>query len=293
MDENSIIASLVRFYLNQSLPSPMAGFNQRAFCPPMCKAQVNIMTTPFVTLIIKTNTQKWEEHITEERFEGLSIERASRSAMFAAHEFVKRELPFLADSGVAGDELTVSVADAMTSLVCTNGKFSIIKNDRFKEFEEQNGLTEPSFDYQPDEKNIKALMKNLELVYSLRETHGSFSKFIANWPASDQIGLMDFLKRNGSRLGGNSGQWFIRFSGKDGFILTKDVISALINSGVDVNRKITSKRDLRKAQDAFNQWHDETNWPYAHLSSIAAYSIGSNYESEYIKEQTDKFSVIV
>lgn len=140
--------------------------------------------------------------------------------------------------------------------------------------------------------NIKALMKNLELVYSLRDTHGSFAKFIANWPASDQIGLMDFLKRNGSRLGGNSGQWFIRFSGKDGFILTKDVISALINYGVDVDRKITSKRDLKKVQDTFNQWHDETNLPYSHLSSIAAYSIGSNYESEYIKDQTDKFSVI-
>jgi len=137
----------------------MAGFNQRAFCPPMCKAQVNIMTTPFVTLIIKTNTQKWEEHITEERFEGLSIERASRSAMFAAHEFVKRELPFLADSGVAGDELVVSVVDATASLVCTQGKFSIIKNDRFKEFEEQNGLTEPSFKHQADEGNIKELMK--------------------------------------------------------------------------------------------------------------------------------------
>jgi len=137
--------------------------------------------------------------------------------------------------------------------------------------------------------NIKALMKNLELVHSLQETHGSFASFMANWPASDQIGLMDFLKRNGSRLGGNSGQWFLRFSGKDSFILTKDVVAALINSGVDVNMKITSKRDLTKAQDAFNKWHDESGLSYSHLSRIAAYSIGSNYESEYVKEQISKF----
>lgn len=137
--------------------------------------------------------------------------------------------------------------------------------------------------------NIKALMKNLELVYSLRQTHGSFAKFMANWPASDQIGLMDFLKRNGSRLGGNSGQWFIRFSGKDGFILTKDVVMALINYGVDVASPINTKRDLIKAQDTFNKWYDETGLPYSHLSRIAAYSIGRNYESEYVSEQINKF----
>jgi len=139
--------------------------------------------------------------------------------------------------------------------------------------------------------NIKALMKNLELVYSLRQTHGSFAKFFAAWPSQDQIGLMDYLKRNGSRLGGNSGQWFLRFSGKDGFILTKDVVAALRNAGVDVEQKITTKRDLKKAQDAFNKWHDETGLPYAHLSRIAAYSIGANNESEYIKEQVRKFSM--
>ncbi|MBL6664362.1 MAG: DNA-3-methyladenine glycosylase I [Rickettsiales bacterium] len=139
---------------------------------------------------------------------------------------------------------------------------------------------------------IKALMKNLELVYSLRQTHGSFAKFIANWPESDQIGLMDFLKRNGSRLGGNSGMWFLRFSGKDAFILTRDVVLALINAGVDVNQKITSKRDLKKVQDTFNEWHQETGLPYSHLSRIAAYSIGVNYESVYVKEQITKFSFL-
>lgn len=139
---------------------------------------------------------------------------------------------------------------------------------------------------------IKALMKNLELVYSLRQTHGSFAKFIANWPCADQIALMDFLKRNGSRLGGNSGMWFLRFSGKDSFILTKDVVLALINYGVDVAPKITSKRDLKQAQDTFNKWHDETGLPYSHLSRIAAYSIGKNYEVEYVNEQRKRFDLV-
>lgn len=125
--------------------------------------------------------------------------------------------------------------------------------------------------------NIKALMKNLELVYSLRQTHGSFAKFIANWPDDNQIELMWYLKRNGSRLGGNSGMWFLRFCGFDSFVLMRDVVLALRNYGLDVAQKPTTKRDLRLIQEQFNKWHQETKMPYTHLSMICAYSIGENY----------------
>jgi hypothetical protein len=98
----------------------------------------------------------------------------------------------------------------------------------------------------------------------------------AEWPASDQIGLMAWLGKEGSRLGSNTGQYFIRFIGKDGFILSQDVVARLQASGVDVTSKCSSKRDLKKVQDAFNSWHDATGYNYTRLSRILAMSIGKN-----------------
>jgi hypothetical protein len=37
---------------------------------------------------------------------------------------------------------------------------------------------------------------------------------LAKWSPSDEIGLLEFLAERGSRLGGNTGQTFLRFSEK-------------------------------------------------------------------------------
>jgi hypothetical protein len=70
--------------------------------------------------------------------------------------------------------------------------------------------------------------------------------------------------------------YFIRFIGKDGFILSSDVVARLQASGVPISSTPTSKRDLRQVQDAFNAWHAETGLCYTHLSRIAGMSIGVN-----------------
>ena len=106
---------------------------------------------------------------------------------------------------------------------------------------------------------IKALMVNSGFVFHTANEHGSFAKFIADWPSSDQIGLLAYLKNNGSRLGGKSGQWFLRYIGKDCFVTSNDVIHAIQKQGFDINDNPTSKRDLKVVQEVFNQWHDETN----------------------------------
>ena len=124
---------------------------------------------------------------------------------------------------------------------------------------------------------IKALQENVFFVQEEARTKGSFGKFIANWPASDQIGLMAYLKKHGSRLGGQSALWFLRRTGKDGFILSKDVVVALRGSGLEIAEQPTSQRDLKKIQAQFNEWHDETGLPYSHLSRILACSVGENY----------------
>ncbi|MCG8316378.1 MAG: DNA-3-methyladenine glycosylase I [Pseudomonadales bacterium] len=124
---------------------------------------------------------------------------------------------------------------------------------------------------------IKAVKDNLAFVYQIQRQHGSFGQWIADWPCQDQIGLLKTLKKEGSRLGGNTGQWFLRYVGKDGFVLTKDVCAALIRANVDIKPAPTSQAEFKRIQAAFNVWHEETGLPYSHLSRIAAFSIGENY----------------
>jgi len=104
---------------------------------------------------------------------------------------------------------------------------------------------------------------------------GSFGRFIADWPASDLIGLLELLKKRGARLGGNTGQRFLRNVGKECFYLGKDVIRCLQNSGLAIKHNPTSKKEMAAIQQAFNQWHEESNRSYTHISKIAAYSISS------------------
>ena len=63
------------------------------------------------------------------------------------------------------------------------------------------------------------------------------------------------------------------------------MIARLQASGVEIADQPTSKRDLQRAQDAFNQWHQETGLPYTALSRIAGMSIGVNQPSPAMEEE--------
>lgn len=124
---------------------------------------------------------------------------------------------------------------------------------------------------------IKALKENVYFVQEVSREHNGFGRFLAAWPATDQVGLMGNLNKHGSRLGGASAQWFLRRVGKDCFVLSRDVVTVLKAVGLDIADKPTSKRDLKKVQEQFNAWHEETGLPVSHLSRIAACSVGENY----------------
>ena len=123
---------------------------------------------------------------------------------------------------------------------------------------------------------IRTVLDNAHFVWNTAEEHGSFGKHFGAWPADDQVGLMHWLKKEGSRLGGNTAMYFIRFIGKDGFILSRDVVARLRASGLQIAETPTSKRDLAKVQETFNRWHEESGLPYHMLSRIAGMSIGQN-----------------
>jgi len=126
---------------------------------------------------------------------------------------------------------------------------------------------------------IISVRANAAFVLAIAKEHGSFGKFLAQWPASDEIGLLDLLAKRGNRLGGNTGQMLLRFLGFDGFVTSQDVVACLRDAGLDITENVTSKRDLAKVQAQFNAWAEETGLPYVQLSRICAMSIGENYQA--------------
>jgi 3-methyladenine DNA glycosylase Tag len=130
---------------------------------------------------------------------------------------------------------------------------------------------------------IMAVRANARFVVDIAREHGSFGKLLAAWPANDQVGLLDLLAKRGTRLGGHTGQYFLRFIGRDGFVTSRDVVACLRDAGLDIAEKPSSKKDLHKIQDQFNAWARETGLPYAHLSRICAMSIGENYDAETLR----------
>jgi len=121
---------------------------------------------------------------------------------------------------------------------------------------------------------IKATLENAKFVADTAKAHGSFGAFLSAWPADDQAGLLDHLNTHGSRLGGATGQYFLRFSGWDAWITSGDVCRALVREEVLDKPEAKSKSALKKVQAAFNHWQAETGLPYAQISRILALSVG-------------------
>jgi 3-methyladenine DNA glycosylase Tag len=124
---------------------------------------------------------------------------------------------------------------------------------------------------------IEATIANARFIVGTAKEHGSFGAFLKGWPPSDQIGLMEHLKKNAARLGGSTAMYFLRFNGWDSFILSGDVVKALIREGV-VDKPPTSKADMRAVQDAFNAWTKESGRPQREVSRILSLSVGPSGE---------------
>jgi 3-methyladenine DNA glycosylase Tag len=131
---------------------------------------------------------------------------------------------------------------------------------------------------------IKSVRENAKFVSEIATEHGSFGKFLAQWPEDDQVGLLDLFAKRGARLGGFSGQYLLRFLGWDAFVLSGDVLLCLRDSGVPLSATATSKKDLRAAQAQLNAWKKESGLPMTHISRICALSIGSNHDVARLKK---------
>jgi 3-methyladenine DNA glycosylase Tag len=132
---------------------------------------------------------------------------------------------------------------------------------------------------------IMAVRGNAKFIADIAAEHGSFGKFLSQWPASDEIGLLDVFARRGSRLGGATGQYLLRFLGKDSFITSRDMVICLRDAGLDIAEKPTSKKDMAKIQAQMNAWAKESGRPLSQISRICAMSIGDNHDNETLRRR--------
>lgn len=135
---------------------------------------------------------------------------------------------------------------------------------------------------------IQAIRDNVFFMLDIKEEFGGFGAFLETFPPSKQVDLWQKLKKDGHRLGGMTAQYFLRWAGYDGIILSPDVILALQESGVEIRDNPTSQRDLQRIQEAFNIWHEQSGRSYKELSKIASYSAGVNRSIEELQSYTNR-----
>lgn len=164
--------------------------------------------------------------------------------------------------------------------------------EAFLGFEPKRLLFQPD-DFWHDLASDKRIVRNPQKIRSVRDNavfvehvskeHGGFGKFLSNWPTDDQVGLTAYLGKHGSRLGGNTGQYLLRWLGWDTFILSQDMILALRDAGLDIGEAASSKKDRAKVQAQINEWAAATKMPRAHISRILSMSIGVNRSADELR----------
>jgi 3-methyladenine DNA glycosylase Tag len=119
---------------------------------------------------------------------------------------------------------------------------------------------------------IKSVRSNAAAMQEVAAESASFGAYLADWPGSEIVGLWDDLAKRFQQMGGNSGPMFLRMAGKDTFILTHSVMTAL-NHWRAFTGTPKSKTARAQVQAVFNEWAAATSLPLAHLSVTLALSV--------------------
>ena len=145
------------------------------------------------------------------------------------------------------------------------GRTAMMSDDRFDAYVKDRRVIRSA-------PKIRAIQENAVFIQEIAAEVGSFGRKIGDWPSEDLIGLLQWLKTEGSRLGGGTGQYLLRFMGKDSFVLSRDVVARLIAEGV-IDKPPTSQKAMRAVQDAFNTWAQQSGQPFNVISRVLAQSI--------------------
>ncbi|EOY4514261.1 TPA: DNA-3-methyladenine glycosylase I [Vibrio vulnificus] len=130
---------------------------------------------------------------------------------------------------------------------------------------------------------VKSIQANAQMMHEVGLQYGSFGQMVASWPKEEITGLWAFLKKHGSRLGGNTGPYSLRQLGVDTFILSGDVEAYLRSYKIIEGGKET-KRSLEAATLAFTHWQQQSGRSLTEISQVIAFSTGDNRVQSAIEE---------
>jgi 3-methyladenine DNA glycosylase Tag len=123
---------------------------------------------------------------------------------------------------------------------------------------------------------VKTVLDNALMISDTESREDkTFGEFIASWPDDDVIGLWLFLKKHGSRLGGNTGPYALRTLGVDTFLMTADVEFFLRENAI-VDSGIHSLRALKATQTYFNDLREESGRSLSELSRLVSLGVRRN-----------------
>ena len=227
--------------------------------------------------------------------------RARAEARKGGPEALQSLLPRKPDPGALAALSDAAVLAAMARRIFSAGFVWSVIEAKWPGFEAAFlGFDPNALLFQPDEfweglcsdtrivrnpQKIMAVRANAQFVVDIAREHGSFGQFLAGWPAGDEVGLLTLLGARGSRMGGATGQYFLRFIGYDGFMTSPDVVACLRDAGLDISATPSSKKDLLKIQDQFNTSRAETGLSITQLSRICAMSIGESYDNAMLRQR--------
>ena len=120
---------------------------------------------------------------------------------------------------------------------------------------------------------LSSVPANARATLAIAGEAGGVGAWLADWPGDDTVGLWAEIGKRFRQMGGRSAPWFLRMAGKDTFMLSPDVVRALLEAGA-VDRAPSGKRDLARVQAAFNAWAAESGAPLCAISRTLALAMG-------------------
>jgi len=119
---------------------------------------------------------------------------------------------------------------------------------------------------------IRSVMDNAAFLNEIIDIHGSVGDYFSTWKLSAYSSDLRELQKNGTRLGGRTGQVFLRRMGVDTMVFTPDVIKALQREGI-VDRVPGSNKDWISLQTAIDVWCSKPKRTLTEMSQILAFSV--------------------
>jgi 3-methyladenine DNA glycosylase Tag len=120
---------------------------------------------------------------------------------------------------------------------------------------------------------LNSVPENARYFLTLAEEAGSLGAHFAAWSPADYLERLQELRRKGARLGGRTGQIFLRRMGVDSLVFSDDVVKALVREGV-VAKMPSSAKDFTRLQEALDAWRAESGRGLNHISQVLAFSVG-------------------